>query len=156
MLPPAAIAPPATTTNGTLAFGYEAPPSAQAALMLAEAIVPPVVASRVAVIGPTLTTPFLLATPYQVGQTGETVATFVRGEVVQQPQVVATTPATNPPSVTVVLQNRLVEKTKPTKKTRRWRLMERSVLAVAHLPEHVRAPRRLEGIDSRYDALRTA
>jgi hypothetical protein len=100
---------PPTTTAGTLAFGYEAPPSANAALMLAEAIVPPVVASRVAVIGPTLSTPFLLATPYQVGQTGETVATFVRGEVVQQPQVVATTPATNPPSVTVVLQNRLVE-----------------------------------------------
>lgn len=100
---PGSYSAPPTTTAGTKAFGYEAPASANAALMLAEAIVPPVLKSRVAVVGASS------ATPYQVGQVAETVASFVRGEVVQQPQVVAVTPATTPPSVTVVTQNRVVE-----------------------------------------------
>lgn len=100
---PAGYSAPAATTVGTKAFGYEAPASTNAALMLAEAIAPPAVKSRVAVIGATG------ATPYQVGQVGEAVATFVRGEVVQQAEVAATTPPTTAPGFTVVFQNRVIE-----------------------------------------------
>ena len=106
---PGGYAAPPTTTAGTLAFGYAAPASASAALMLAEAIVPPVVSSLVVVIGPRPQTPDLLATPYLVGQVGETVATFVRGEVVEQPQVTTTTPQNGPQVVTVTLQKKVIE-----------------------------------------------
>ena len=97
------MAPPGAAVAGTVSSGYAAPPQPHEALMLAEAIIPPVRESLVAVIGPTS------ATPYSVGQVGETVAAFVRGEVIAQPKITTTTPASGPQVVTVTTQNTVIE-----------------------------------------------
>ena len=99
---PASYAAPATTaTVGTRTYGYESPASPGSALMLDEAIPPLPNGAYVAVIGPAA------ATPYWVEMSGETVVSFVRGEVTEQPQV-----STNTAGVVSVTAIRVVTETR--------------------------------------------
>ena len=109
--PPAALASPGrytappTTQTGTKAHGYETPASVGSELMLAEAIAPPPVPNAyMAIIEPTVATPYVLA------QVGETVVSFVRSEVVDQPEITTTTPPSGtPPAGSVVMAKKVAE-----------------------------------------------
>jgi hypothetical protein len=101
--PAAYAAPASTSTAGTVTFGYAAPASADQALMLAETVDPPAIASFVAVVGPTQ------ATPYAVESAGEAVVSFVRGQQTAQPVVTTGTGTGGQTTVSVTTQNVVVE-----------------------------------------------
>ena len=90
--PPSALASPAPYSDpssssavGTIAHGYETPASPAARLMLAETVEPPATDSLVAVTSATR------SDPYAVEQVGETVVSFARGEMTEQPTITTTT-----------------------------------------------------------------
>ncbi|MBL9059445.1 MAG: hypothetical protein JNK88_05410, partial [Mangrovicoccus sp.] len=101
--PGAYAAPASTSVVGTVTHGYAAPASAGQSLMLAETVEPPAFGSLVAVVGPTL------ATPYALEAAGEAVVAFVRGEQTAQPVVTTSTGTNGQTTVSVTTQNVVVE-----------------------------------------------
>ncbi|MDT1061989.1 hypothetical protein RM190_08990 [Paracoccus sp. CPCC 101403] len=100
---PSTYAPPATTAAaGTVAHGYESPASAASRLLLAEPLAGSIASQLAAVVSPSG------AAVYWVDRNDEDMVSFVRGEIVEQPQV-STATVDGRPVVTVTTVKKLVE-----------------------------------------------